>query len=84
LGWPRKRRVEFSNRRALSICGIMSLNKEDIMYIFKIISEFLKNNGDIILNLSIFLSFILLYINIPKVISLIMKDKLDKEEKIKR
>ena len=47
-------------------------------------SEFLRNNADTILNISILLSCILLYVNIPKVISLILKDKSDNEERIER
>jgi hypothetical protein len=63
---------------------MVSLNKEDIIILFKIMSEFLKNNADTILNLSIILSCILLYINIPKLISTILINKLKKEEKLER
>ena len=62
----------------------MPLNKEEIISFIKIMSEFLRNNADTILNISILLSCILLYVNIPKVISLILKDKSDNEERIER
>jgi hypothetical protein len=72
------------NALSLSICGINTLNKEDIIIYLKLLSEFLKNNADTILNLSILLSCILLYINIPKVITLILNNKWNKEEQIDR
>ena len=62
----------------------MPLNKEEIIWFLKIMSEFLRNNADTILNLSILLSCVLVYINIPKVISLILGDKPNKEERIER
>ena len=72
------------NRLSLSLCSIITLNKEDIITYLKITSEFLKNNADTILNLSILLSCLLLYINIPKVISILLNNKLNKEEQIDR
>jgi hypothetical protein len=80
LGGPRKRRVDNTKVKILSLCGIIPLNKEEIIIFLKIISEFLKNNADTILNMSILLSCLLLYINIPKVISLLCNNKQDKEE----
>ena len=88
LGRPRKRGIDFLNRnrniKALFIFGIIPLNKEDVISFLKIMSEFLKNNADIILNISILLSCIILYINIPKVISIVLTDKENKEEIEKR
>ena len=84
MGWSRKRWVNFLKEKTLSVSGVALLNKEDIIIFLRIISEFLKNNADIILNISIILSCILLYINIPKVISIIMMNELDKEERINK
>jgi hypothetical protein len=84
LGWSRKRWIDFLDRKTLSICGILPLNKEDIIFFLKILSEFLRNNADLILNLSLILSCILLYINIPKVISMLLVENIDKEEKKER
>jgi len=81
LGGPRKRRIDFLNNKTLSIFILFPLNKEEIISFLKILSEYLKNNADIILNCSILLSCILLYINIPKVISIILTEKPDKEER---
>ena len=80
-GGPRKRRIDFLNNKTLSIFILFPLNKEEIISFLKILSEFLRNNADIILNCSILLSCILLYINIPKVISIILTEKPDKEER---
>ena len=84
LGRPRKKRVNLNSlkEKTLSVSGVALLNNEDIILYLKIISALFKNNADIILNISILLSCILLYINIPKVISIIMKNKIDEEERI--
>lgn len=62
----------------------MSLNKEDIILIIISISNFLREYTDYILNFTIILSCLLLYINIPKVILILFKDKSRKDEVIER
>jgi hypothetical protein len=52
-------------------------------FVLKVI-EFMGNNIDTILNISLLISFIILYINIPKVITILMEKKENKEVKIKK
>jgi len=44
----------------------------------------MNKNIDIILNISILVSCIVLYINIPKIIRIILEEKEDKERKIEK
>jgi len=64
----------------ISVLGITS---DDYLHWVKIILNYLSDHMDLVLNGSILLSCLMLYFNIPKVINIIFKDKVDQEEEIK-
>jgi hypothetical protein len=88
LGWTRKRRIININNsvtiKSLYSLNVLCLSKEDFLFLMKELSDFFRNNADNILNASIILSCILLYINIPKVLSILFNDKLEKKELIQK
>jgi len=61
--------------------GLTTSNIKDI--VLKII-EFMGNNIDSILNISLLISCVILYINIPKVITILMEKKENKKKKIEK
>ena len=59
----------------------LGLSSEVLLEYLKNIAEFCRNHMDAILNCSILLSCLFIYLNIPKVIKLIYKNNVESEEK---
>jgi hypothetical protein len=72
------------DKKYLKIWAFVGISDKGIKdFVLKVI-EFMGNNIDTILNISLLISFIILYINIPKVITILMEKKENKEVKIKK
>jgi len=62
--------------------SFLGLTTQELIEYIKIIAEFCSNHIDAILNCSILLTCLMLYINIPRVIRLLHKDNIEKDEKL--
>jgi hypothetical protein len=76
-----KRNVKNKYSNIFAFVGISNYSLKDFFLFF---FEFIGNNIDAILNISLLVSSIILYINIPKVITIFMEKKENKEIKIEK
>jgi len=68
------------NKNYLNIWGFAGLSNNSIKDFVLNIIEFMSNNIDTILNISLLISCIILYINIPKAITIFLVKKEKKEK----
>ena len=72
------------SKKYLNIWAFVYISNNDLKDFFFKLIEYISNNIDTILNISLLISCIILYINIPKVIIIFMEKKENKEIKIEK